>query len=124
VTRPRLELLQWFSLFAGPLAWTAEHVAGFWISDADCSVAGAQWSLDAAVLQTVLAVLAGVVVVAAGLAAYVVFRETRTVDPYAPGPLGRMHFFAQAALLGNVLFFVIVVLDGFGAVHELPCRPS
>jgi uncharacterized membrane protein len=124
VTRSRLELLQWFSLFAGPLAWTAEHVAGFWISDAGCSVAGAQWSFDPAALQTVLAVLTGLAVVAAWFAAFVVFRETRMVDPYAPGPLGRMHFFSQAALLGNVLFFVIVLLDGFGAVHELPCRPS
>jgi hypothetical protein len=41
-----------------------------------------------------------------------------------PGPLGRIHFFAQAALLGNVLFLVIVVLDGVAAVHELPCRQS
>jgi hypothetical protein len=124
MTRARLELLQWFSLFAGPLAWTAEHVAGFWISDAGCSVAGEQWDLDPAALQTVLAVLTGLAVVAAWLAAFVVFRETRNVDRYAPGPLGRLNFFAQAALLGNVLFFVIVVLDGVSAVHELPCRPS
>jgi hypothetical protein len=124
MTRSRLELLQWFSLFAGPLAWATEHVVGYWIGDASCHVAGAQWGLDAAALQTVLAVLVGAVVVAAWVAAYVAFRETRTVDEYAPGPLGRIHFFAQAALLGNILFFVIVVLDGIGTVHDLPCHQS
>jgi hypothetical protein len=124
MTRTRLELLQWFSLFAGPLAWATEHVVGFGISDASCHVAGAQWGLDASLLQTVLALLVGVVVVAAWLAALVTFRETRTVDKDEPGPLGRIHFFAQAALLGNILFFVIVVLDGVATVHDLPCHQS
>jgi hypothetical protein len=124
MTHRRLELLQWFALFGGPLAWTIEHVVGYGISKAGCNVAGAQWGLDPNVLQTVLAVLVGVVVIAAWLAAAVVFRETGAVDPDAPGPLGRIHFFAEAALLGNVLFFVIVVLDGVGSVHDLPCRQS
>jgi hypothetical protein len=124
MTRRRLELLQWFALFGGPLAWTIEHVVGFGISDADCHVAGAQWGLDQDVVQSVLAVLVGLVVIAAWLAAAVVFRETSRVGHDAPGPLGRIHFFAQAALLGNVLFFVIVVLDGVSSVQQLPCRQS
>jgi hypothetical protein len=124
MTRTRLELLQWFALFAGPLAWATEHVVGYGISDASCHVAGTQWGLDATVLQIVLAVLTVIVVIAAWLAAFVAFRETRTVDDYTPGPLGRIRFFAQAALLGNVLFFVIVVLDGVSTVHDLPCRQS
>ncbi len=124
MTRNRLELLQWFSLFAGPLAWATEHVFGYFVSDAACSVAGAQWGLDTAAWQAALAVLTGAVVVAAWLAGFVTFRETRTVDKDEPGPLGRIHFFAQAALLGNVLFFVIVVLDGIGSVHDLPCHQS
>ena len=41
-----------------------------------------------------------------------------------PGPAGRIHFFAQAALLGNVLFLVIVVLNVAGTVYQLPCRQS
>lgn len=122
MTRCRLELLQWFSLFAGPLAWATEHVVGYFISDAACNVAGTRWRLDTAPWQVALAVLTGAVVVAAWLAAFVTFRETRTVGKDEPGPLGRIQFFAQAALLGNVLFFVIVVLDGVGSVHDLPCR--
>lgn len=118
MTRSRLELLQWFSLFAGPLAWATDHVVGYFISDASCHVAGAQWGLDRPVVQGVLSTAVALVVVAAWLAALVTFRETQGVDKDAPGPLGRLHFFAQAALLGNVLFFVIVVLDAVGSIHD------
>ena len=123
MSRTRLELLQWFGLFGGALAWTAEHVAGYGISDAACSVAGRQWGLDAATLQVVVGVAAGSVVIAAWTAALIAYRATNV--PYdAPPPTGRIHFFAQAALLGNVLFLVIVVLDAAGSVYHLPCRQS
>jgi hypothetical protein len=122
--RTRLELLQWFALFGGPLAWTVQHVVGYGISDAGCSVAGAQWDLHISTMQVVLSVATGAVVLAAEAAALVVFRQTRMVDEYAPGPNGRLRFFAQAALVGNVLFFVIVVLDGVSTVYHLPCSQS
>jgi len=50
--------------------------------------------------------------VLAWAAAFLAYRETRVVDEYAPGPSGRIRFFAQAALLANVLFLVIVVSTG------------
>jgi len=124
MSRSRLELLQWFGLFGGALAWTLQHVVGYGISDSGCSVAGAQWDLHAAALQATLSLVTGAVVVAAWVAAFVAFRETRAIDADAPGPSGRIHFFAQAALLGNVLFLVIVVLDGVSSIYHLPCRQS
>jgi hypothetical protein len=124
VTRPRLELLQWFGLFGGALAWAAQHVVGFAISDSGCSVAGRQWGLPVSTLQVLLGVAAGAIAIAAWTAALVAFRETRAVGGDAPGPAGRIHFFAEAALLGNVLFLVIIVLNAVSTVVELPCRPS
>ena len=124
MTRTRLELLQWFGLFGGALAWTVQHVVGYGISDSGCAVAGRQWGLSVSTMQTVVSLTTGAVVVAAWVAALVAFRETRIDEKDAPGPAGRIHFFAQAALLGNVLFLVIVVLDGVSSVYHLPCRPS
>lgn len=123
MTRTRLELLQWFGLFGGALAWATQHVVGFGISDSGCSVAGRQWGLPVSTLEVLVGVAAGAITISAWAAAYVAFRETRSVDEDAPGPAGRIRFFAQAALLGNVLFLVIVVLDAVGSVSELPCRP-
>jgi hypothetical protein len=122
--RVRLEALQWFGLFGGALAWAVQHVAGYGIADAGCNVAGRQWGLDVQTMQIVLSVAAGAAVLAAEAAALVVFRATRDAPENAPGPVGRLRFFAEAALLGNVLFLVIVVFDGVSTVYQLPCRPS
>lgn len=122
MTRRRLEVLQWFALFAGPWAWAAQHVLEFGLNNANCAVAVAYWNVPNIALNIVIASIAAAVVLAAEGAAFLVFRETSNVDEYEPGPLGRMKFFAQAALLGNVLFFVIVVLDFVGSVHHGGCR--
>lgn len=123
MTRTRLELLQWFALFAGPWAWATQHVLAFGVSNADCAVHVASWDVPDVWLQVALAVVVGLVVVSAEGAAFLVFRETSNVGEHEPGPQGRLRFFAQAALLGNVLFLVIVVLDAAGAVYH-SCRGS
>jgi hypothetical protein len=117
VTRLRLEALQWYALLGGALAWAAQHVVGTFLSTAGCGSVG----VDMTLAQILLAVGAGAIVLGAEAAAFTVFRAT---TPDAPPPSGRLHFFAQAALLGNVLFLVIVVLDAAGSVSHLPCAQS
>jgi hypothetical protein len=118
MTRFRLELLQWYALFAGPWMWATQHVLMFGWTNAHCSVAITAWAVPAIWLNVLITAVCGSAVVAAEGAAYVVYRETTSVGAYAPGPYGRMKFFAQAALLGNVLFIVIVVLDATGAFYH------
>lgn len=125
MSRLRLELLQWFALLGGALAWTAVHVVGFGFAEGGCAVAGAQWDFHLVPMQVTLVVLAGLTVVAAEASAVFVYRETKDVDvSRAPGPYGRMQFFAQAAILGNVLFFVIVLLDAIGALYHVRCHQA
>ena len=124
MTRTRLELLQWFGLFGGALAWAAQHVVGYGIADAGCNVAGAQWGLHISVMQIVLSVTTGAVVLAAEAAALAAFRATQDTDGYAPGPYGRVRFLSEAALLGNVLFLVMIVFDCVGTVYHLPCAQT
>lgn len=119
MTRTRLELLQWFGLLAAPVAWTAQMVVGFYAADAGCAR-----GLPITPWEVTLAVAAGTVAVLAEASALVVFRATSHVDRDAPGPYGRLRFFAMASLLGNVLFFVIIVLVGVGTVYHLPCSQS
>jgi hypothetical protein len=118
MTLRRLELLQWFALFAGPWAWAAQHVLVFGVTNSHCAVAVSSWSVPTLWLNILISLGAALVVGAAELAAFVVLRETNRVGEYAPGPYGRMKFFAQAALLGNVLFLVIVALDFTGATYH------
>jgi hypothetical protein len=110
MTRVRLEALQWFALFGGPLAWAADHVAGYFVAEGGCGKGS----------ELVLGLLAAAVVLGAEGASLLVLRATQGAGKDDPGPWGRLHFFAQAAALGNVLFFVIVVLDAVGTAYH--CR--
>jgi hypothetical protein len=118
MTRARLEVLQWYALFAGPWMWATQHVLEFGLTSSHCSVPVAYWNVPVIWLNVLITTVCGAAVVAAWVAAFVVFRTTSSAGKYAPGPLGRLRFFAEAALLGNVLFFMIVVLDAAGAFYH------
>lgn len=120
MSRSRLEVLQWYALFGGALAWTAEHVLGYFVSDGGCSGQVAHPGVWGGLLVA-FGVLA---VTAAQAAAITVYRATSGVDHDAPGPEGRLRFFAVAALVGNVLFLMLVGLDGLGSLSHLPCAQS
>ena len=67
-------------------------------------------------------------------AAVAVFLATRDTN-YGDGPPGdgrwggavpysRLHFFATAAMVANVLFLTVILLDGIAAVFETVCVQS
>lgn len=118
MTRARLEVLQWYALFAGPWMWATQHVLMFGVASSHCSLTVAQWNVPVLWLNIVITAVCGAAVVAAEAAAFVVYRATAETGDYAPGPWGRMKFFAEAALLGNVLFIVIVALDAAGGIYQ------
>jgi predicted cobalt transporter CbtA len=124
MSRRRLEALQWYALFGGALAWTAEHVLGYFVSAGTCSAQVAHWGINGRLWLALLVATGLTAVLAAQASAVVVFRQTSGVDHDAPGPEGRLHFFAVAALVGNVLFLVLVALDGLGSIYHLPCVQS
>jgi ubiquinol-cytochrome c reductase cytochrome c subunit len=113
-------VLQWYALLGGALAWTAEHVLGYFVSDGGCSGHVAH----AALWGSLLTGFGVAAVAAAQVAAVTVYRATREVGHDAPGPAGRLRFFAVAALVGNVLFLMLVSLDGLGSLAHLPCAQA
>jgi hypothetical protein len=122
--RRRSELLQWFALFGGAIAWTLQLVLGFGVALAACGPAGRRWGVDVVTWQIGLMAAALVVALCAEAAAAAVWLETRGLEDDAPPPAGRLHFFAVAALLGNVLFCGAILLGGLAAIHWAPCDLS
>jgi len=122
--RVRPELVQWYGLFGAALAWTAQLVVGFGVAYADCTAASRHWGLDVVTWEIVLMVVGGTLAVLAEAAAISVLLETRRVEYDDPPPLGRRHFFAFAAALGNVLFIMAILLNGIGALSNATCRPA
>jgi hypothetical protein len=119
----RLELLQWYGLLGAGLAWTVQLVLGFGVTVARCSTGG-DFGLGYDTWQIALTVLAGVFAALGEAAAVTVFMATRAVEYDGPPPDGRRHFFASAAVIGNVLFLMIILLSGIGLLAHSPCRQA
>ncbi len=120
----RAEALQWFGLFGGALIWTGQLVVGFGLTVARCGAGGASWGINLHTWQLLLMLIGVTVTLGAEAAALSVFLSTEEVEHDGPPPLGRRHFFASAASVGNVLFFVVILLTGVGELSHPPCHQS
>jgi hypothetical protein len=117
-----MEAFSWIGLLAAALAWTVQLVVGFGATVAACAPAGRVWGVDVDAWEIGLMVGGGIVVLLAEAAAIYVFVETRDLYHEDPPPWGRRHFFMSAAVLGNVLFLVAIILSGLGAIYLQGCR--
>jgi hypothetical protein len=120
----RAEILQWVGLFGAAIGWTAQHVTGFGVTVAKCGAGGSGWHLDQTAWQVTLMVVALLLIACAESAAITVLVRTWGVDEDGAPPLGRQHFFAMAAAVGNILFFVAVLLSGIGTLASTPCQQA
>ena len=120
----RPELLQWVGLFGAAIGWTAQHIVGFGVTVAGCGAGGSRWGLDQTTWQVVLIVVGETIILVAEAAAITVLVRTWGVAEDDAPPLGRQHFFAMAAAIGNVLFFVMVLLSGIGTIATGPCHQA
>jgi hypothetical protein len=121
-TRP--ELLQWVGLFGAAIGWTAQHITGFGVTVAECGAGGSAWHLDRTSWQLTLIIVGELLILVAEAAAITVLVRTWGVEEDGAPPLGRQHFFAMAAAVGNVLFFVMVLLSGIGTLVTTPCHQA
>ena len=118
------EFLQWFGLFGAALTWTVQLVVGFGVTVARCGPANAVLGVDVKAWELALMGTGIALALLAEAAALNILWQTRNVDYGGPPPEGRRHFFALAASIGNVLFLVVIVLSGAGAVFHQPCTQS
>jgi hypothetical protein len=133
-TLRQLSVVQWIGVVVAPLAWTGQHVVGYGVGQARCSVGGMNWGIGFDTWQLAIMAAAGLLVLVSEAAAVTVFLATRETN-YGDGPPGegrwggavpysRLHFFATAAMVANVLFFVVIFLDGLGSVFDSLCVQS
>jgi hypothetical protein len=132
-TLRQLAFVQWIGVVVAPLAWTGQHVVGYGVGQARCT-AGANWGIGFDTWQLSILAAAGLLVLISEAAAVTVFLATREAN-YGDGPAGdgrwdgavpytRLHFFATAAMVANVLFLTVILLDGLGAVADALCVQS
>jgi hypothetical protein len=129
----RLSIVQWIGVVVAPLAWTGQHVVGYGVGQARCEV-GAAWDIGFDTWQIAIVVAACLLILISEAAAITVFVATRDAN-YGDGPAGegrwggavphtRIHFFATAAMVANILFLTVVLLDGLASVFNSLCVQS
>lgn len=129
----RLSVVQWIGVMVAPLAWTGQHVVGYGVGEARCQV-GAAWNIGFDTWQLAILAAAVLLILISEAAAVTVFVATREVN-YGDGPptdgrwagvvpVSRLHFFATAAMVANVLFLTVVLLDGLDSVFSSLCAQS
>lgn len=133
-TLRQLAFVQWIGVVVAPLAWTAQHVVGYGVGEARCNVGGLRWGIGYDTWQLAILAVAGLLIVVSEAAAVAVFLATRETN-YGDGPPGdgrfggavpysRLHFFATAAMVANVLFLAAILMDGLAAVFDSLCVQS
>jgi hypothetical protein len=119
----RMSMLAWVGVWAPPLAWALQHMAGFMLGLAECSPNGSRWNIPLATWAAGFAAVAALVALAGIVAAVVAFRRSRELSD-GPPPGSRIHFLAAMALAIGPLFLAIIVLNGLGTGLLDTCRPA
>jgi hypothetical protein len=124
MTVRRLGILQWLGLLAGAAVWAAQHILGFGITQAECGLGGRHWGISNDVWQGALMGAASLVVAAAAAASISVIVRTQGTSYEEEPPIARMRFLAIAAVVGNAIFLMIILLDGFASIFNVACRQA
>jgi hypothetical protein len=127
-----LGILQWVGLLLGAGVWLAQHYFGYFVAEASCAAGSVRWGISNAAWQSVFMGVALALVLGAEAAAITVFRHTRGAD-FGDGPpeedtrfhgalpFTRIHFFATGAMVANLLFAIIIILDGTATIVNQGC---
>lgn len=133
-TLRQLGILQWTGTIVAPIVWYSQHFFGWGVGQAACSIGGIHWGVNFSVYQLTALAVTAVVEIVTWICALIVFTHTRGADwgdgPPEEGrwgalePYGRLHFFAVAGMVANVLFLTMALLDATAAVTDVLCRQS
>jgi hypothetical protein len=122
MTVQRLSRLQWFGLFAGAVMLAAGHILGIGLTYAECNVGGGRWGIANDPWEIAILLTAALVMLLAAAASATVIVRTQGTSYDDDPPLSRIRFFAIAALIANVIFTIVVLLDLVGNVFNAVCR--
>ena len=117
----RRSALMWFGLFGAPLAFTAQHLTGFALTQAACGSLTTRRDVHLDAWAIVVTAVAVTVIAGSGLAAFATWRLTRDEEEL-PGT--RIHFLAVIGMAIAPIFGAIVLMSGLGVVFLPECVQS
>jgi hypothetical protein len=131
MSRSPSNLLVWFGVLGGPLAWAVQFVINLEFSFAQCDTL-TRWHLPLRGWQIATSVAALAIGAASTAVAWRLYRQTDVRDVSekvrrgfgGEPPTGRVHFLAVVGLVVNFLSLTIVVMTGIGAPLLTQCQQS
>jgi hypothetical protein len=120
----RLEVMQWLGLLLGAAVWGGAHLLGYGATEASCNAGAPVVGIDLHNWEGVVNGVTALLALAAGLSATAIVVRTRGVSYEDAPPIGRIRFFAIAALVANLLFLVMILLYAVGSIANSPCVQS
>lgn len=130
MTTRRSNLLLWFGVLGGALAWAVQFIANLAFGWARCNPPVTRWALPVHGWEIALSAGALVVGLASLTVSTVIFIRSKDVAGQelqgmgTPPPLGRINFLAVMGILVNVLAIAIIVMTGIGAPMLGVCQQS
>jgi uncharacterized membrane protein YidH (DUF202 family) len=119
--RPRTAVaLQVYALYGAPLAWTAQLVLGYGLTEAACGPSGRAWDIPIDTWEAVLTGVTLVIAVGAWASAAVLHRGVQRGE--IADPLGRVKFLATIGLVVGAVFVTLIVYTGTGVLTLEECR--
>jgi Ca2+/Na+ antiporter len=113
----------WFAVLGAPVAWGTQFAVGYWVSQADCSAAGAMWGISLDTWIVVLTAVALGTALGALASSIAILRATSDADKDDAPPEGRNHFLALVGVSVSPLFIALICITCLG-VLELSCLQS
>lgn len=130
---PPSNLMVWFGVLGGGLAWLGQFAVNLAFSFAQCNAPAGRWQLPVRELQIGLSAAAfavGLLSMGVALWLYLYTYQFKHVPRMerrgegSPAPTGRINFLAVVGLTVNLLAVTIIVMDGVGAPLLTICRQS
>ena len=121
VRTPRLALgLQVYALFGAPLAWTAQLVLGYGLTEAACGPSGRAWDIPVDTWEAVILVLA--LATAAGSWATAAVLHRAVTRGGIDDPRGRVKFLTTIGLVVGAIFVALILYTGTAVLSIEECR--
>ncbi len=126
-------LLVWFGVLGGAVAWLVQFAINLFFTFAQCNQPAARFSLPVHGLEIGLSAGALVIAGSAEAVALRMYLRTHLIDDASVHerrgdgvhpPLGRVQFLAQLGLLVNFLAIAIIIMTGVGAPLLPVCQQS
>lgn len=118
----RLEFLMWLGVLGAPAVWTCQHVFGFGVTQAGCSIGSKSWNVPIDTFTAIATSLAGALAITGLVASVLAYRAVSDAEIDTDPPSGRIYLMSICGIVISPLFLAIILMSGIGTLVLPNCH--